>query len=31
LTARRGKHANLATVACARELAAFVWEAATLA
>jgi transposase len=31
LTARRGKHANLATVACARELATFMWEAAKLA
>jgi transposase len=31
LTADRGKHVNVATVACARELATFVWEAATLA
>jgi transposase len=28
LTAERGKHANVATVACARELAGFVWEVA---
>jgi transposase len=31
LATRRGKHANVATVACARELAAFVWEAALIA
>jgi transposase len=31
LTEHRGKHTNVATVACARELATFVWEAATLA
>ncbi len=31
LAGKRGKHSNIATVACARELAAFVWEAATLA
>jgi transposase len=30
LATERGRPANLATVACARELAAFVWEAATL-
>ena len=30
LADRRGKHANVATVACARELAAFVWEAALI-
>ena len=30
LATRRGKHANVATVACARELAAFVWEAALI-
>jgi transposase len=31
LATRRRKHANVATVACARELAAFVWEAALIA
>ncbi|HEY1276568.1 MAG TPA: IS110 family transposase [Thermoleophilaceae bacterium] len=31
LATRRGKHPNLATVACARELATFVWEAALIA
>jgi transposase len=30
LATKRGRPANVATVACARELAAFVWEAATL-
>jgi transposase len=30
LAERRGKHGNVATVACARELAAFVWEAALI-
>jgi transposase len=30
LATERGRPANVATVACARELAAFVWEAATL-
>jgi transposase len=30
LATQRGRPANVATVACARELAAFVWEAATL-
>jgi transposase len=30
LVTHRGRPANVATVACARELAAFVWEAATL-
>ena len=30
LTTDKGKPANVATVACARELATFVWEAATL-
>jgi transposase len=30
LAERRGKHSNVATVACARELAAFVWEAALI-
>ena len=30
LGARRGKHTGTIVVACARELAAFCWEAATL-
>jgi transposase len=30
LASERGKPANVATVACARELSAFVWEAATM-
>jgi len=30
LATRRGKHANVVTVACARELAAFIWEAALI-
>jgi hypothetical protein len=30
LVARRGKAKGVATVACARELAAFLWEAAVL-
>ena len=28
LAGARGKHANVASVACARELATFIWEAA---
>jgi transposase len=30
LADQRGKHGNIATVACARELAAFIWEAALI-